>query len=156
MVSGLVKEPGTKILRREGIPLNVVLGDAQPLPEAERVTVVRNTANESFVIQLAEPEKLTMLVLPGDVINLQTNPAQYFYVAGEVKSPGEKIFRSGMTLTQAIIAAGGLTEKSKEARVARDDGTGFLKISRYKLKDIDSGKLQDPSILPGDRITIVD
>ena len=34
LVSGLVKESGPKILRREAIPLYVVVADAQPLPEA--------------------------------------------------------------------------------------------------------------------------
>ena len=156
LVSGLVKEPGTKILKREGIPLYVVVADAQPLPEAGRVSLVRNKSNEVYAIDLGQPTAMNLLVHAGDVITLQANPAQFFYVAGEVKAPGEKTFRTGLTLTQAIIAAGGLTGKPKEARLARDDGKGFLVVSRYKLKDIDSGKLPDPSIQPGDRITIVD
>jgi protein involved in polysaccharide export with SLBB domain len=155
LVSGLVKEPGTKILKREGIPLYVVVADAQPLPEAGRVTVLRNDSNESYVINLLEPSEMNMLVRPGDVITLQANPTEFFYVGGEVKSPGEKSFRRGLTLTQAIIAAGGLTKNSKEARLARDNGKGFLVLSRYKLKDIDSGKVPDPLIQPGDRITIM-
>jgi protein involved in polysaccharide export with SLBB domain len=97
---------------------------------------------------------MNLLVRPGDVITLQPNPAQFFYVGGEVKSPGEKTFRRGLTLTQAIIAAGGLTGNSKEARLARDNGKGFLVVNRYKLRDIDSGKVPDPAIQPGDRITI--
>jgi hypothetical protein len=60
-----------------------------------------------------------------------------------------------LTLTQAIIIAGGLSNNSHEARLARDNGKGFLVVSRYKLKDIDSGKVPDPVIEPGDRITIV-
>ena len=155
LVSGLVKEPGTKILKREGIPLYVVVADAQPLPEAGRVAVLRNESNESFQIDLLEPPEMNMLVRPGDVITLQASPKQFFYVSGEVKSPGEKSFRRGLTLTQAIIAAGGLARKSKEARLARDNGKGFLVLSHYKLKDIDSGKVPDPEIQPGDRITIV-
>ena len=39
LVSGLVKDSGTKFLRREAIPLYVVVADAQPLPEAERIRV---------------------------------------------------------------------------------------------------------------------
>lgn len=155
LVSGLVKEPGTKILRREAIPLYVVVADAQPLPEAEKVAVLRNDSNESYVIDSLEPSGMNMLVRPGDVITLQANPTLFFYVGGEVKSPGEKSFRRGLTLTQAIIAAGGLTRNSKEARLARDNGKGFLIVSRYKLKDIDSGKVPDPVIQPGDRITIM-
>ena len=156
LVSGLAKEPGTKILKREAIPLYVVVADAQPLPEAAKVTLVRNKSNEVYAIDLAQPAEMSLLVHPGDVITLQANPAQFFYMGGEVKAPGEKTFRRGLTLTQAIIAAGGLSRKSKEARLARDDGKGFLFVSRYKLKDIDSGKLPDPLIQPGDRITIVD
>ena len=156
LVSGLAKEPGTKILKREAIPLYVVVADAQPLPEAVKVTLVRNKSNEVYAIDLAQPAEMSLLVHPGDVITLQANPAQFFYMGGEVKAPGEKTFRRGLTLTQAIIAAGGLSQKSREARLARDDGKGFLFVSRYKLKDIDSGKRPDPLIQPGDRITIVD
>ncbi len=155
LVSGLVKEPGTKILRREAIPLYVVVADAQPLPEAATATLVRNESNELHTIDLAHPPEMNLLVYPGDVITLQANPTQFFYVSGGVKSPGEKTFHRGLTLTQAIIAAGGLTAKAREAQLARDDGKGFLVVSRYKLKEIDSGKLPDPLVQPGDRITIV-
>jgi polysaccharide export outer membrane protein len=155
LVSGRVKEPGTKIIMREAIPLYVVVADAQPLPEAARVTLVRKESNDVYAIDLAQTTEMNLLVHPGDVITVLASPAQFFYVAGEVKGPGEKTFRRGLTLTQAIIAAGGLTGKSREARVARDDGKGFLVVSRHKLKDIDSGKLPDPLIQPGDRITIV-
>lgn len=156
LVSGLVKEPGAKILKREAIPLYVVVADAQPLPEAGRVSVQRNETKESFLIDLSDPSEMSMLVRPADVITLQQSPTQFFYVGGEVKSPGEKTFHRGLTLTQAIIAAGGLTKNSKEARLARDNGHGFLAVNRYKLKEINSGKVADPIIQPGDRITIIE
>jgi polysaccharide biosynthesis/export protein len=155
LVSGLVKDSGTKVLRREAIPLYVVVADAQPLPEAARVTVVRSEANETYEIDLSEPSEMNLLVRPGDVISLQANVTQFLYVGGEVKSPGEKTYRRGLTLTQALIAAGGVTSKAKEARLGRDDGRGFLTVTRLKLKDIDSGKIPDPMVRPGDRITIV-
>ncbi|HEU4870368.1 MAG TPA: tetratricopeptide repeat protein [Pyrinomonadaceae bacterium] len=156
LVSGLVKDSGTKILRREAIPLYVVVADAQPLPEAARVTVLRNESNETFEIELGQTKDMSLLVRPGDVITLLPNVTQFVYIGGEVKSPGEKTFRRGLTLTQAIIAAGGVTEKAKEARLGRDNGEGFLVVTRYKLKDIESGKVQDPLVKPGDRITIHD
>jgi hypothetical protein len=49
-----------------------------------------------------------------------------------------------------------VTPKAKEARVGRDDGNGFLVVNRYKLKDIESGKVPDPVVKPGDRIVIRD
>lgn len=154
LVSGLVKDSGTKILRREAIPLYVVVADAQPLPEAARVTVVRSEANEAYDIDLAQPAEMNLLVRPGDVITLLANVTQFLYIGGEVKSPGEKTYRRGLTLTQALIAAGGVTTKAKEARLGRDDGRGFLTVTRIKLKDIESGKVPDPQVRPGDRITI--
>jgi len=154
LVSGLVKDSGTKILRREAIPLYVVVADAQPLPEAARVTVLRNESNQTFDVELAESSEMNMLVRPGDVITLHPSVTQFVYIGGEVKLPGEKTYRRGLTLTQAIISAGGVTPKAKEARLGRDDGKGFLVVTPYKLKDIESGKVQDPAVKPGDRITI--
>ena len=156
LVSGLVKESGTKILRREAIPLYVVVADAQPLPEAARVSVVRNESNQTFEIDLAEASEMNMLVRPGDVVTVHANATQFLYVGGEVKFPGEKTYRRGLTLTQALISAGGTTDKGKEARLARDDGKGFLVVTKFKLKHIESGKVPDPPVKPGDRITVVD
>lgn len=156
LVSGLVKDSGTKVLRREAIPLYVVVADAQPLPEAVRVTVLRNETNATFEIDLTQTKDMNLLVRPGDVITLLSGEAQFIYIGGEVKSPGEKTFRRGLTLTQALIAAGGVTPKAKEARLGRDNGEGFLVVTRLKLKDIESGKVQDPVVKPGDRITIHD
>jgi polysaccharide export outer membrane protein len=156
LVSGLVKDSGTKILRREAIPLYVVVADAQPLPEAARLTLLRNESNSTFEVDLTQTKDMSLLVRPGDVITLLPSVTQFVYVGGEVRSPGEKIFRRGLTLMQAIIAAGGVTPQAKEARLGRDNGEGFLLVTRYKLKDIESGKVQDPVVKPGDRITIRD
>lgn len=98
---------------------------------------------------------MNLLVRPGDVVNLQPNATQFIYIGGEVKDPGEKIFRRGLTLTQALISAGGVTKKSKIAEIGRDDGRGFLVKTSYKLKDIQSGKTIDPLVSAGDRITVL-
>ena len=156
LVSGLVKDSGTKILRREAIPLYVVIADSQPLPEAARVTVVRSESNSTFDIELGHATDMNLLIRPGDVISVLPNVTQFVYIGGEVRQPGEKTYRRGLTLTQAIIAAGGLTPRAKEARLGRDDGKGFLVVTKYKLKEIESGKVQDPLVKPGDRITIRD
>jgi len=156
LVSGLVKDSGTKILRREAIPLYVVVADAQPLPEAGRVIVVRSETNQTFESDLNQPTEMNILVRPGDVITLSANVTQFLYVGGEVKAPGEKTYRRGLTLTQAIISAGGTTNKGKEARLGRDDGHGFLTVTKFKLKEIESGKIADPVVRPGDRIMIME
>ena len=155
LVSGLVKDPGTKFLRREAIPLYVVVADAQPSPQAARVTVVRNEAGQIFDIDLTQAAEMNMMVHTNDVITLQPNVMQYYYIDGEVKFPGEKTFRRGLTLTQAIITAGGSTGKSKAAIIARDDGQGFLVDTKVDLNEIQLGKAIDPPLKAGDRITIL-
>jgi protein involved in polysaccharide export with SLBB domain len=154
LVSGLVKEPGTKILRREAIPLYVVLADAQPVPEAASATVISHDTGKPATVDIADSQATEVLVQPGDVIIVQPSSKQFFYIAGEIKSPGEKLLRPGITLTQAILASGGLVRKVREIQLARAGENGLLAVSAYRLEDITSGKIPDPVIKPGDRIMI--
>ncbi len=155
LVSGLVKDSGTKFLRREAIPLYVVVADAQPLPEAARVTVVRSEQNQIYEIELTQAADMNLLIRSGDVITVLPNVTQFIYIGGEVKSAGEKTFRRGLTLTQLILAAGGVTPKAKVAQIVRDAGGGFLVPIRFDLQAIGSGKAADPVLKPGDRIVIL-
>jgi protein involved in polysaccharide export with SLBB domain len=155
LVSGLVKAAGTRFLRREGIPLYVVVADSQPEPEAARVTIVRNEQRQIYEIDLTQAADVNLLVRQGDVITFQPNVTQFIYIAGEVKNAGEKTFRRGLSLTQAIISAGGTNPKSRVAQLSRADGRGFLVETRFNLKDIGSGEVVDPLLKPGDRIVIL-
>lgn len=156
LVSGLVKDPGTKILRREAIPLYVVMADAQPSLEAKRAILISKDSNERVTVDLSDQNAMNVLVHPGDVITVEQAPEQFFYIGGEVKAPGEKSFRTGLTLTQAILFAGGVTEKAKTVELSRERAHRLLAMQQYKLKEINSGKLPDPEIQPGDRITVLD
>lgn len=155
LVSGLVRDAGTKFLRREAIPLYVVVADAQPLPEAAKVSVVRNESNQIYEIDLNQAADMTFLVRSGDVVTLGPDTTQFVYIGGEIKFPGEKTFRRGLTLMQVILSAGGVGPKAKIAEIARDDGQGFLVPTRFKLEEIASGKAMDPTLKPGDRISIL-
>jgi protein involved in polysaccharide export with SLBB domain len=156
LVSGLVKDSGTKFLRREAIPLYVVVADAQPLPEAAKVTVVRGGERDRiYEIDLNNAADMNFLVRSGDVVTLHPNATQFIYIGGEIKSPGEKTFRRGLTLMQAILASGGLDPKARIAEIARNNEEGFLIPTRFSLKDIVAGKAVDPVLQPGDRISIL-
>lgn len=156
LVSGLVKDSGTKFLRREAIPLYVVVADAQPLPEAAKVTVVRGGERDRiYEIDLNQTADMNFLVRSGDVVTLHPNATQFIYIGGEIKSPGEKTFRRGLTLMQAILASGGLDPKARIAEVARNNEEGFLIPTRFNLKEIVAGKAVDPVLQPGDRISIL-
>ena len=155
LVSGLVKEPGAKILRREAIPLYVVLADAQPLNDAAIADVLSKDPTHNRSVELADSEQTASLVRPGDVVRVRAAVKRFFYIGGNVKLPGELQYRAGLTLTQAILSAGGTILKADKIQLTRGQGNGLLKMQEFKLKEINSGKTPDPLIEPGDRITIL-
>lgn len=154
VITGLVDSPGRKIMRLEAMPLFVVLAEALPRPEASLATLVRS--GNSQTISLSNEQAMAILVLPGDVITISGGAAARFvYVGGDVASRGEREFREGMTLTQAILSAGGAPRGSKTSvKVARRNSNGFLISNEYNLQLIQEGKSQDPLLEAGDRIEV--
>ncbi len=155
ILSGMVKDAGTKILRREGVPLYVIIAYAQPLPDAGQALVMSHATGRSSSIDLSDTGAMKMLVRPGDVITVQARTKQYFYIAGAIKEPGQKEFHTGLTLGQAILVAGGLTSPlTTVVTIARQDSDGRLTMTKHDLTNIREGKSPDPLIQAGDRIEI--
>jgi protein involved in polysaccharide export with SLBB domain len=157
IVTGLVNDPGTKVLRREAVPLYVVLAEAQPRPDAGRATVMR-PGGQSFEVKLADAKAMAQFVMPGDVVTLAAlppAPPQFFYVGGAVVAPGQKDFHQGMTLTQAVLASGGTTRfAGSKVKVSRQGADGRLVTTEYNLKQIEAGKIPDPVLEAGDRLEV--
>jgi len=151
LITGAVDNPGRKILRREAMPLFTLLAEALPRSDATTVTVIRNGKETN--LSLAQNEDLTMLVMSGDVVRVAATIKQFVYVTGDVASAGEKEFREGMTLTQLLMASGGV-RGANTVRIARRDASGFLKSEGHNLKAIEEGKAPDPLLQPGDRIEV--
>lgn len=153
-ITGLVGSSGAKILRREAVPLYVILAEAQPRIDAARASIMRaNTL--SRVIELNDSASLGYLVRPGDVINITSRPQEFYYIAGRVNYPGQKSFQPGITLLQAILAAGGTARPSdNNIQLSREGENGLLDTAKINLKDIKSGKVKDPKLKPGDRIEV--
>lgn len=174
LVSGLVNDPGSKVLRREAIPLYVVLADAQPKPEAGRVEVTSRHAGQAGQtknIALSDQTAMNTLVYPGDVLNVSAMPPQFYYIGGNVTEPGQKQFHPNLTLTQTILAAGGRLQatanssKNKgqtisaptnktEIHVTRQGADGRLTTTPYNLSEIMTGKIPDPIVQSDDRIEV--
>jgi tetratricopeptide (TPR) repeat protein/protein involved in polysaccharide export with SLBB domain len=76
IVSGLVKEAGTKFLQREGVPLYVVVAYAQPLPTAAQAVVVSRVTGRTTEVELSDDRAMKMLVRPGDVVTVRARPAR--------------------------------------------------------------------------------
>ncbi|HEU4769670.1 MAG TPA: tetratricopeptide repeat protein [Pyrinomonadaceae bacterium] len=152
VVDGPVKHPGTKSLKSDAIPLAAVLAEAQPLVNTGKVTVVRDGVNQVLETELGHTADMNFLVQPGDVVTLHPQVAEFLYIGGKVKFPGEKPYRVGLTLLQIIITAGGATSNAKIAEISRDDGE--LVATRFDLKAIESGKAADPIVKARDRIIL--
>ena len=153
IITGLVGSPGTKNLRREAVPLYVLLAEVQPRLDAERATIMRQGA-PTQVADLSNSADLNLIVRPGDVINLTARPQEFYYIAGRIQYPGQKAFQPGITLIQAILAAGSLTGDNV-VELSREGSDGLLAATKFNLREIKSGKIQDPKLQPGDRIEVV-
>lgn len=155
LVSGLAGDPGTKILRREAIPLYVVVAEAQPKPEAGRAIVISHATGKTRSVDLNDAAAMSTLVQSGDVVNLTVRPPEFFYIGGEIIAPGQKDFHVGLTLTQALMASGGATRFAGEkVKVSRAGEDGRLVSTEYILRQIEGGAVPDPTLQAGDRIEV--
>ena len=156
-VNGLVQLPGAKYLRREAVPLYVLVAEAQPQSEALRATITR-VGGLTINADLSDQVAMSELVYPGDVVRLSSSPPppkQFFYIGGEINAPGQRDFHDGMTLTQAILTAGGLTSTANSrVKISRQGADGLLVATEYNLKHIQDGKVPDPVLRAGDRVEV--
>ncbi|HET6976810.1 MAG TPA: polysaccharide biosynthesis/export family protein [Pyrinomonadaceae bacterium] len=152
-VSGLVVSPGTRFLRRERVPLYVVLAESQLRNDGARVMILRG-GTPGAVHDLSDPATLNLTVQAGDVITVTSRPQEFYYIGGRVSYPGQKVFQPGVTLLQALLAAGGTAKPDNKIELSRDGSEGRLVTTLYTLKQIKSGAVQDPKLQVGDRIEV--
>ena len=153
MVTGLVSNPGVRFLRRESVPLYVVLAEAQLRNDAGRVSILRGATSQ--VLELKDTASLNVAVQSGDVITLTARPQEFYYLGGRINYPGQKPFEPGVTLLQAILAAGGTRANESTVEVSREGSTGRLVTTKFNLKAIKSGIVEDPKLQAGDRIEVI-
>jgi polysaccharide export outer membrane protein len=77
---------------------------------------------------------------------------RFFYVDGQVRSPGGKPYVGEITLVKAIAVAGGCTDFAKKTKVQLTRANGKKLTVNYEkaLKD----QALDPPVYPGDQIYI--
>jgi protein involved in polysaccharide export with SLBB domain len=152
-VTGLVIHPGTRFLRREMVPLYVVLAESQLRNDGARVVIMRGgTPGEPH--DLSDPSTLNLNIQSGDIITISSSPQEFYYIGGRINYPGQKQFQPGITLLQAILASGGTTSKDSKVEISREGADGKLITIRYNIKQIKSGAVQDPKLAAGDRIEV--
>jgi len=96
-----------------------------------------------------------IIVKPGDVVYVP--PADVFYIAGEVKAPGQFHLRQGITLRQAISLAGGTDFKARLGKgiIFRTDPiTGNFTELPVDIGAVMSGKSKDLPLMGNDVIWV--
>ena len=156
-LSGLVDKPGTKILRREAVPLYAVLAEAGQQAAATKA-IIRRGSEPLQTIALKDLNDET-LVYAGDIIQVTAeaanSAAQFYFISGGIVSPGQKEFHNGLTLTQAVFASGGTAPKAgHRITIFRQNSEGLLVSTEYNLKEIKNGKVPDPQLQAGDRLEV--
>lgn len=162
-VLGLVEKAGVKYLPREAIPLFMIRAEAIVQPKANLLVIKRANA-ETEQIDLKDSKSDDVLIFPGDILEfkstengeLSSGNSKFYYIGGNIVSAGQKDFHSGLTLTQAVLASGGLKKNGgKKVIVRRKNQEGLLFPLEFDLKLIKNGKQPDPLIQAGDTIEIV-
>jgi polysaccharide export outer membrane protein len=80
----------------------------------------------------------------GDIVNVPV--AKRFYISGFVKNPGSYVLDTGTTISQAIILAGGLSERGTDRRIKVSRVTGG--------KTVEISVELDDRVQPNDEIKI--
>ncbi|MGI9055737.1 MAG: polysaccharide biosynthesis/export family protein [Pyrinomonadaceae bacterium] len=163
-VLGLVEKSGEKFIQREAVPLFVVKAESIVQANADQV-VIRRGNTDVETVSLTDPKADEILILPGDILEFRNGKTirnsnseqQFYYIGGNIASGGQKDFHDGMTLTQAILASGGLKKSNaKSVVIRRKNENGLLEPAIFNLKEIKNGKAADPVLQAGDTIEIDD
>lgn len=150
-VLGAVAKPGVYFLRG---PTSVL----QILSEAGGVS--REGVNEVRLTHGGENGQITTFaydqllrqrggegaLAPGDIVFV---PQSLVSMMGQIAKPGEVAYRDGLTISQAVAAAGGALPIADLGRVYILRGEERIQVN---LRRILSGKAEDVPVKPGDRV----
>jgi polysaccharide export outer membrane protein len=162
-VLGLVEKAGEKFLPREAVPLFMIRAEAIVQPRAN-LALIKRFNSETERVDLNDSKSDEVLIFPGDIIEFKSSDvtvtdssaAQFYFIGGNVVSGGQKSFHQGLTLTQAILASGGLKKTTvKKVVLRRKNQEGLLSALEFDLNSIKAGKQPDPLLHPGDTIEVV-
>jgi len=162
-VLGQVRSPGTYSLDKETSLIEIIsraggvsdgagwiIQVVRPSGRSPDKPVTPNEAKKEEIISVdvegllgGRPED-NIRIEGGDTIFVPT--AAYYFIYGEVKSPGSYKLRRDTTILKAVIMAGGFTEKASKRRIKirRKEGEETIKV-RVKLDD---------PVLPQDTIIV--
>lgn len=161
-VIGSVTNPGTYELLGQGTLLDALALAGGLAPAASEMAYVtrKNSSTGEKTVQIDLDELLdkgkTELNVPihmGDVVYVPE--AGVVYVDGAVNKPGTFPLQDDMTVSQAIIAAGGLsnTAEDSDVRLMRRE-SGQIDVTLIDLKQIQAGTMPDIVLEDQDAVVV--
>ncbi len=153
-VTGGVQNPAHLILQGE-MTVSDALGAAGGVAargNPDRIEVIR--LGEAIPIRLPDDSRFELE--PGDEVRVEVKESiRHVLVQGKVNHPGLVDYRPGMTLTQAIAAAGGISELNRSDLVwlsqAMEGSKPRVKLS---LRYLYSHRIPDPALLEDEIIQV--
>ncbi len=155
-VMGAVKEPGVYYLMGETTLVEMLAKAGGVVSEKSikeiHVTRIGSADGEPIIVNLTQLMAYgqgNMVLQAGDVINVPEG--LFVYVAGQVQEPGPVTYQDGLTVLQALTAAGGqsTTAKLRDAYILRG-GERIL----VNLKRIIQGRDPDVIMQPEDQLYV--
>jgi protein involved in polysaccharide export with SLBB domain len=173
-VIGAVEKPGSFFINRRLRLLELLAYAGGPSKEAGTRMFVKRIGSTSsckqgedvaaaddegtlmdFKIEDVMRGKSDLVMQPGDIVSVLD--ADFVYVYGHVKKPGQVPLKEPITLTQALATAQGLESAARKdsIRVLRQKPGGVDRDEFiYNLKDIEARKVQDPFLEPNDVVAV--
>ncbi len=157
-VLGLVENAGEKSIQREAMPLFAIRAEASVQANATTALVTRSNSPKAEIYDLKDAKTDSVLIYPGDSIefvgDLTPMANGAYFIAGDIMSAGKKDLTYGITLYQAVIAAGGSKGDPKRAIIRRKNEKGLFDNTEYNLHSIKDGRSLDPVLVSGDILEI--
>jgi polysaccharide biosynthesis/export protein len=158
-ILGEVGKMGRYFLRGPQKLLDVLAEAGGPTADAGDVVITRSGESavggepKDIVIKSNELLRDATLLRSGDVILVKKKEIAQVYVSGEVVSARAMPYAEGMTVSQAILMAGGLNKFGNKSKITiRHKGSD--KLIRVNLADIEKGKTKDEPLMPNDQIIV--
>lgn len=166
-VQGAVRAPGIYQVPG-GKPLLELLSEAGGLTErnpiGQRILILRpNASGAQDKIEISAEKLLTqgdislnIPVLPGDMVMVPEPVKFEIFVTGAVSRPGPIDARGGMTVLQAITAAGGPTPRAKlgNVQVIRRAEDGTQTTLEVDVKAVRKGRAEDVPLEANDTVVV--
>jgi polysaccharide biosynthesis/export protein len=156
-ILGEVRTPGKFYLKGAEVLLDVIVQAGGLAPGAGEVIISRTSADGHPVITVKSDDliKDRTPVVSGDVIFVRTKPVEQVFVSGDVAAGKPLVFTDGMTVSQAIVMAGGLTRFGSKSKISiRRTENGKDVIVQVNLSDIEKGKAKDVRLMPNDHVFV--